>query len=353
MTIITQWKNQDGTKYKLDADNLHRMSHDLNTLSDPFLSATAIRTLQLAAHTDIKIINANTHKVFEIGNAAQSFVFDAALLDTGTVAAGTDYYVYLCDIADGTAEIKVSLNATFPAGYDADSSRKIGGFHTICADVGTIASHPLSGYVAGDILPNSVWCLNHRPATPEGMTYDSALGVWVDIYLASVSAGELESANSATIADGASAEKFHWYKFSQWFARAGKRLPSQHEFVSLSIGSNQGTNIAGSGDPVTTGGHTDTDGRRMISNIGCEDACGALWQWGSETGHTGLSSVYADAFDANDSDVAGRHYAAPNRPLFGGYWPSGSLCGSRGSYWSYGPLLLYSSIGARGVAEPI
>jgi len=51
------------------------------------------------------------------------------------------------------------------------------------------------------------------------------------------------------------------------------------EFQAIAAGSNEETNIAGSADPVTTGGHLDTAGRRMISNIGCEDCCGVLWQW--------------------------------------------------------------------------
>ena len=144
-----------------------------------------------------------------------------------TVAAnrkGQDFYIYSCIPANGTEPIIVlSANSTVPLRYTADASRKIGGFHTLCADVGTITGHTLSGYVAGDILPASVWDLKHRPVcSPEGMVYVDGLDIWIDIYLASYTGSysnspenlKLVSKYGANTADGASAEKFHWYKFS-------------------------------------------------------------------------------------------------------------------------------------------
>ena len=94
---------------------------------------------------------------------------------------------YSCIPANGTEPIIVlSANSTVPLRYTADTSRKIGGFHTLCADVGTITEHTLRGYVAGDILPASVWDLKHRPVcSPEGMVYVDGLDIWIDIYLAS------------------------------------------------------------------------------------------------------------------------------------------------------------------------
>jgi len=59
-----------------------------------------------------------------------------------------------------------------------------------------------------------------------------------------------------------------------------------------------------------------------------------------------------NAYDGNDSGVAGQHYQAPYRALLGGDWRGGSGCGSRGSRWGSSPLFLTSSISARGVAEP-
>lgn len=269
---------------------------------------------------------------------------------------GKDFYIYACQPTSGTTPVFVlSVNSTVPTGYTAANSRKVGGFHCLCANVGVISGHSLTGYLAGDILPASVWDLNHRPVSdPEGMVYDANTDRWVDIYLASVQSGKLGSVYNAATADGASSPTaFHWYNGTDWLTRVKKNLLTQRQFVSASLGSNQGTNITGSVDPNTTGGHSDTAGRRMISNIGCEDMCGVLWQWGCEGGGTAGSAAYKNAFDANDTGVGGQSYTEPSRALLGGHWYSGAFCGSRGSSWSSGPLYLYASYGLRGCAEPL
>lgn len=122
----------------------------------------------------------------------------------------------------------------------------------------------------------------------------------------------------------------------------------------FSVGSNQGTNIYGSADPNTTGGHKDTAGRRMISNYGIEDCCGVLWQWASDTGHTG-SNTEVNSYDSNDrSDVRGQTYWDPvYRALVGASGSSGASCGSRGSDWKTGALYLGANCGGRGASEPL
>ena len=280
--------------------------------------------------------------------------WDAAANATAANRAGKDFYIYACIPSSGRAvDILLSANSTYPTGKTAANSRKIGGFHCLGVSVGTISGHTLTGYLQGDILPMSVWDLLHRPScAPEGMVYNPGIGHWVDIYLAGIASGELVSRYGVAHQTGATTEKFHPYKFSQWFGRIGKRLLTQHEFQSCSLGSNQGTNITGSADPTNTGGYNDTASRRMISNIGCESCCGVLWQWGEGDGGGQSAAEWVDAFDANDSGVAGQHYLAPNRPLFGGNWTTGARCGSRCSSWTSSPLRLTSNRGSRGCAEP-
>ena len=204
-----------------------------------------------------------------------------------TVAAnrvGKDFYIYACQPTTGNEPtIKLSANSTAPTGYNADTSRKIGGFHCLCADVGTISGHTLSGYVAGDILPLSIWDLKHRPiSSPEGMVWIEGIGKWIDIYLASWDGTKLVSQYGAVIADGSSSPAWHGEKFAEYFGLIGKSLLWRDEFIVAAKGSNEETNIYGGADPNTTGGHKDTAQRRMISNYGLEDCCGALWQWGRD-----------------------------------------------------------------------
>ena len=275
---------------------------------------------------------------------------------------GKDFYIYAVVTSAGALKFLLSANSTVPTGYTAANSRKVGGFHCLCADVGTISGHALSGYVAGDILPNSVWDLKHRPAGDvEGFVYDPGLNKWIGIYLPSYSGSagnndlKLLSKFGGVIADGASAEKFHCYKFDQVLGKQKQRLLTHQEFMCASRGSNQGTNIAGSADPNTTGGHRDTAGRRMISNIGCEDMCGVVWQWGCETGMaTTTGGEWAEAFDANDfADIGGKQYGTIYRALLGGCWNSVAGCGSRASIWVRGALALWSDGGGRAACEPL
>lgn len=190
--------------------------------------------------------------------------------------AGKDFYIYVCTPESGYAPIiKLSANSTIPTGYTANNSRKIGGFHCLCVAAGVIAGHALTGYLAGDILPASIWDLKHRPkSNPEGMVWSDAAQVWVDIYLVSGTGTSTASVYGGTISDNR-----NWMDFVDDTGAVKKRLMSDTEFQLIAAGSNEETNIASSADPVTTGGHVDTTARRMISSVGCEDCCGAMHQW--------------------------------------------------------------------------
>ena len=295
--------------------------------------------------------------------------------------AGKDFYIYAVDDNKVTKSVHIvlSANSTVPTGYTESSSRKIGGFHCLCADVGTptwinpatkeTTAHWLSGYVKGDVLPYSVWDLLHRAVSEnEGMVYDEGIDKWVAIYLPSWDGSKLVSVYKGAIVDGTSSMPMHGELFDEYASEVGCKLPSRSEFMSFSKGSNQGTNISTSADPNTTGGHTDTKGRRMISNIGVEDCCGVLWQWSSDcfeslasvaydkaSGNatlwsnspswkrnsttTASSNYYLDDYDwfkepvynpnmSSDSDKGSCH-GLLRRALLGGHWGSGSICGSR------------------------
>lgn len=260
--------------------------------------------------------------------------------------AGKDFYIYALENSDTTPTYILSANSTVPTGYTADNSRKVGGFHCLCLDVGTISGHTLSGYVTGDILPLSVWDLKHRSVSdPEGKVYIEEIHKWVAIYLPSWDGSKLVSRYQGTIVDGSSATAMDGEQFVEFAGLAKCALPSRDEFKVFAFGSNQKTNIAGSNDPGTTGGHKDTAGRRMISNYGIEDCCGVLWQWTRDTyeamsvswnsAHTWMDgyswqtkSVVSTIGDSSHRDL-GSCYGLLRRAYVGSSWGDGAFCGSR------------------------
>ncbi|MBQ9422942.1 MAG: hypothetical protein IJU32_05135 [Pyramidobacter sp.] len=301
---------------------------------------------------------------------------------------GKDVYVYACVPTSGTQPVFVaSLNSTVPSGYTSSNSRKIGGCHCLCADVGTISGHTLSGYVAGDILPASVWDLLFRAeAENEGMVFIG--GHWYDIYLPSWASNKLQSVYGGTIVDGASAMPMHGERFAEYAGLVNKRLICRDEFLVIAKGSNECTNIANSADPGTTGGHKDTADRRMISNHGLEDCCGVLWQWTSDIFGT-YNNVSSTTFTnqgginatAQTSEAAGNHYlngynwqadgrgtsnididdsaslygnalGALVRALVGGYWLNGSDCGSRSVHLYHLSSVRAGNFSGRLASEP-
>ena len=320
--------------------------------------------------------NITIHKNLKINIGGNPYIstIDKVLqltsLGTLDSLGGKDVYIYACASSTTEPNFVLSLNSTIPSGYTAETSRKIGGFHCLCADVGTIEGHTLSGYLKGYILPLSVWDLLHRPVSDsEGMVYIKEINKWVDIYLCSWSGNSLESKFGAVICDGVSATKFHGEGFSEQFRLISKRPLFRNEFATVAKGSNENTSIQNSTDSNTTGGHIDTVGRRMISNYGLEDCCGVLWQWGEDlfecasaagiswsNGNFYLSgyswqnkSVYNSAYD---SQTYGSCYGLLRRVLLGAYWDYGANCGSRSAACNAFSSRGDSGCSSRGASEP-
>lgn len=299
---------------------------------------------------DLKInINGNCY-ISTINKSLQ-----LSTVDTPANLAGKDVYIYACEPTSGTEPIFVlSLNSTVPTGYTANNSRKIGGFHCLCKDVGVIEGHTLSGYVTGDILPATRWDLLHRPkGEPEGFAYEELTDCWIAIYLPSWDGTKLVSVYNGVIADGTSTKKWHGEAFYEQFAKQGMRLVWRHEFQMAAKGSNEGIGIKNAADPNTTGGHVDSNNRRMISNIGLEDCCGCSWQWAMDLGFAGGSEWNDSVYNSNvDSQRYGQSYGTLYRLLLGASWYSGSYCGSRSVNCADGSSLVHSHCSARGASEP-
>ena len=152
------------------------------------------------------------------------------------------------------------------------------------------------------------------------MVYDVDTDTCGDIYLQS-GTGQLTTSAYGAVHTVNRQQQNHGDDMRQ----VGKMLIGDEEFSSMALGSNEKTNIQGSADKTTVGGHVDTAGRRMISFIGCEEMCGYLWQWQrdcSAIGGTGFTTYDGD-------DFFGQTYGNVNALIAGGYWATGVSCGSR------------------------
>lgn len=319
-----------------------------------------------STHTALKI-GENVSLKFKLGteeclysNSADDEFDVIDKLDSGSsLQAGKDYCVYMKKLAASATgfDFVVSLNGTYPTGYTADEVYKIGGFHTLCLGVTSSnapalktgsfwSTHPAIGYDTADIIPNSVWCLTHRPVSePNGMVYVDRRGKWFDIYLQSGTFSGTASVFGGTTTDTRQ-PILHQYDLLCVF----KEMMDDEDFMTAMEGSNQGTNIAGSADPVTTGGHTDTAGKRMISGYYIEDGCGALWQWLKEIGFNGNQNWTGYGTNA---DQRGQTYGMPYVLLAGGYWADGSGCGSWCRACRNPRSSVVASFGCRGVSRSL
>ena len=337
-------------------------------LDSQFLVAKDKSNLTIKAGTTIRLdVSSDDVRYLEVKEDTDYNIYN--IMDSGvqSLTAGKDYYIYIVakDVTDSgtgtitkTVELKASINSSYPTGYTASNSRKIGGFHTLCqavtssnapalVDNNIWQSHPAIGYNAGDIIPNSVWCLSHRPQSePEGMAYVDKIDMWVDIYLQSGTGLNTASTFGATVTDNRQPINHQWD-----MELVNKKLATDNDFTIFAEGSNQKTAIYGSAapNPKTTGGHTDTAGKRMISGYFIEECCGYLWQWLDE-----IAPVGGSGFSNYDGSAArGQTYGTPYVLSAGGSWYDSSSCGSRSRGASASRSNVDAYDGARGVSLPL
>ena len=219
--------------------------------------------------------------------------------------------------------------------------------------------HPLSGYAAGDILPESIFCETFRPSAKyqsmythyvyeDAMVYDKDSDKAIDVYLQYNTSAYTASAYNRVYAVNRT-PLLH----SADMADVGKKLLTNFEFTCAAKGSNECTKINGNSGTVTTGGNSDTKGRRMISAIGCEDMCGLVNQWLDEFGlNTQSSNNWNNS--ADPSVKFGQTFGSIKVLCAGGSREdSGSACGSlcRKSSETYDAKL--ETCGARGACTMI
>jgi hypothetical protein len=348
-TKLLMFKNEDGTVFPLSLGTSsaypNQYERDVVWSSGSSTLLTTPTVMWVNINNNLRISSGST--TMDLNTLSN---WDAAGYTSGSSRAGKDFYIYACDDNVLAPTLKLSVNSTTPTGYNATTSRKIGGFHCLCVDVGTIAGHSLTNYVAGDILPASVWDLKHRPRNqkPEGMVWSAKANIWVDIYLMSGTGTSTLSVNGGTISDNR-----NWMDFVDDAGAVGKRLLRDFEFQVIAQGVPEGVNITGSADPTTTGGHITTGNVRMLSNIGCEDLAGVMWQWLDEQSYRYDAATWSWK---NVTGGKGQLYTQDSygdvKLLAGGTWDFGANCGSRGRYAADCRWRAYTNGGCRAGVEP-
>jgi len=320
-----------------------------------FMYASNKRRITIKKGTILPLVVGGERKYFI---ADENVEIDIQNVLTGNLDAGKDYYIFVVpdDTNPSGINLKADTNKTAPQGFTAEEVFKIGGFHTLCENVGAgltyveggqTKQHPLNGYITGDILPESVWCLNHRPhSEPEGMVYIPPLDFWCDIYLQSGS-----GANTKSVYGGAITRSRQYVDFVEDQFCVKKSLLNDEEFAAAMLGSNEKTNVLGSSEASATtngaGGRKDTNNRRMISIYGVEEGCGSVWQWLATTSAAGGSSWNAQ--NGGKGDYYGGCYAL----LAGSAWGDGSSCGSRSRYAYSSRANAVAYFGGRGRSRPM
>lgn len=319
--------------------------------------------------------------IFKTGNT----VLNASNLDIGAAfAVGSDYYVYICDSRQDAQDEQyiISLNSTYPSGWNASNSRKIGGFHYgRCRKIndnlqpvnssGAIFGTGWESAVSNGILPRSVWTLGHRPkCSPEGMVYLGG-GTWVDIYLNSDDGAQgLKSEYNCAPMTGT--EGMNWYTFTERLMKSGKRMPDYSEFCAYAFGSPQGLDGANTNAwtaTTNTGRGTTGSVVNAVSAVGCVDAVGRVWEWlndlitrAEHATNTEFHPTAAWGWDkksplrdnATKYDVGNiyQYYAYSLAALIaGGGWTCGVHAGARAVDCTDFPWGVDASIGVRGACD--
>ena len=319
--------------------------------------------------------------IFKTGNT----VLNASNLDIGAAfAVGSDYYVYICDSRQDAQDEQyiISLNSTYPSGWNASNSRKIGGFHYgRCRKIndnmqpvnssGAIFGTGWESAVSNGILPRSVWTLGHRPkCSPEGMVYLGG-GTWVDIYLNSDDGAQgLKSEYNCAPMTGT--EGMNWYTFTERLMKSGKRMPDYSEFCAYAFGSPQGLDGANTNAwtaTTNTGRGTTGSVVNAVSAVGCVDAVGRVWEWlndlitrAEHATNTEFHPTVAWGWDkksplrdnATKYDVGNiyQYYAYSLAALVaGGDWLSGVLAGARAVACHNYPWNVNTQVGVRGACD--
>ena len=284
-------------------------------------------------------------------NTEDQIIEAESLLDEGSVFQnGKNYALYLVPNETYTGvELKVSLNQTAPDGYSPLDTRRIAGWHTECADVGTVtwdSDHPLSGWLAGDILPQSVWTLYHRPYAPPaaGVVYvECGRPFWRTIYDHS---GTLETTNFEY--GGTITRNRTFYGHFKDMAAVGFSLPTYEQAALSGIGCEELKAVMGKAESsiTTAGGHINESSHRIVSRVGAEDCVGCTWK------PTTIAAIGGSGWNT-DASVGVHQYGSVQLLRVGGHWVDSGDAGPLATSGSSSALNVFANVASFGVSYPL
>ena len=344
VNLTTLARLNDGKLYNIPFDDVRA---DANQFIK-YESTETRRSLRFKGNTFIKLITETDTRHFVLWGDLVINVEE--YLDTGsTLTNGKDYSIFLVPDGEKNVAIKISLNKTAPVGYDTVNTRRIGGFHTECKDVGTVQNgNAMNGWLAGDIIPNSVWTLWHKPliASPSGARYVPERDAWKTIYSQS---GTLEN---TVFEYGATTTRSR----SAWdhevdLGLVGWEFPTSIDFTisELGIVPLKAVNGKAESSCTTAGGWVNENNIRMVTSGGDESTCGGLWTILQEYGPCGGSGWNTSGVNSITSP---RQYGSINRFLGGGAWAYSGYAGPSSRYGANSALDTRASVGARGWSRP-
>lgn len=284
-------------------------------------------------------------------NTEDQIIEAESLLDEGSVFQnGKNYALYLVPNETYTGvELKVSLNQTAPNGYNPLDTRRIAGWHTECADVGTVtwdSNHPLSGWLAGDILPQSVWTLYHRPYAPPaaGVVYvECGRPFWRTIYDHS---GTLETTNFEY--GGTITRNRTFYGHFKDMAAVGFSLPTYEQAALSGIGCEELKVVMGKAESsiTTAGGHINESSHRIVSRVGAEDCVGCTWK------PTTIAAIGGSGWNT-DASVGVHQYGNVQLLPVGGSWDASGNAGPLATTGLSSALNVSATVASFGVSYPL
>ena len=316
-----------------------------------FMQFSNRRRIKIKGNTFLRLDCPSQNKTLWYSNLNDIEIEAETLLDEGgTFQNGKAYNLFLVPNAnyDGV-ELKVSLNSTAPTGYTPGDTRRIGGWHTLCVAVGDTSTwapdHKLNGWLAGDILPQSVWTLYHRPyASPNNTIYiPCGIPFWRTIYDHS---GSMLTTNFEYGGTVTRSKSFYGHMIDMMYA--GYILPTYEQAAISGFDCEPLKAVMGKAEAsvTTAGGHVNESNHRIVSSYGAEDCAGCTWKI------TTIGAIGGSEWNT-DPSVGIHQYGSVNVLHVGGHWVDSGDAGPFATIGGASALTAYSNVASFGVSYPL